>query len=302
MTVSPEEEAKEFAKFLASPTPEQIAEGNAATRRQAQEEFEAFQAAHAVGRCYLCGRPYESFSTKRPCPHWLLRPKGFKKKHIEDLGKTYGFFQIQSYLRWLSNSESFATGINDLPEETSGKKLFELTIRYRRFTWSFSCSEADYRGHATSANANFPHYYIQMRIDGQAFINFNDFHLPFSRMDLLNKATESLLPGRYMRWHTHGEGMSVLLNEETLPMILAESTVAENPDDGHFHIESFVEADEGKTISGDDVAALIQEAKEMNVTVASLLHKLPNAKTKIIVSPGPAVVEHNVRSPRKGDV
>ena len=41
MTVSPEDEAKEFAKFLASLTPEQIAEGNAATRRQAQEEFEA---------------------------------------------------------------------------------------------------------------------------------------------------------------------------------------------------------------------------------------------------------------------
>ena len=121
-------------------------------------------------------------------------------------------------------------------------------------------------------------------------------------MDLLDKATESLLPGRYMRRHTHGEGMSVLLNEETLPMILAESTAAENPDDGHFHIESFVEADEGKTISGDDVAALIQEAKEKNVTVASLLHKLPNAKVKIIVSPGPAVVEHNARSPRKGDV
>jgi hypoxanthine-guanine phosphoribosyltransferase len=60
-------------------------------------------------------------------------------------------------------------------------------------------------------------------------------------------------------------------------------------------------ADEGKTISGDDLYALLQEAKAKGVTIASLMHKLPNARTQVIVSPGPGVVEQAPRGARKMD-
>ena len=53
------------------------------------------------------------------------------------------------------------------------------------------------------------------------------------------------------------------------------------------------------TISGNDLYELIQEAKTKNVTIASLMHKLPNAQSKIIVTPGPGVVEQAPRSGRK---
>ena len=59
--------------------------------------------------------------------------------------------------------------------------------------------------------------------------------------------------------------------------------------------------EDGKTISGDDLYKIIQEAKEKGVTVASLMHKLPNARTQVIVTPGPGVVEQAPRSGRKKD-
>lgn len=64
-----------------------------------------------------------------------------------------------------------------------------------------------------------------------------------------------------------------------------------------FRISSFVRAEPGKTISGDDIRAIFQEAKAKGVTVASLMHKVPNARTQIVVSPGPGVVE---QAPRTG--
>jgi hypoxanthine-guanine phosphoribosyltransferase len=60
-------------------------------------------------------------------------------------------------------------------------------------------------------------------------------------------------------------------------------------------------AEEGKTISGDDLYEIIQEAKAKNVTVASLMHKLPNTQTRVFVTPGPGVVEQAPRSGRNKD-
>ena len=58
-------------------------------------------------------------------------------------------------------------------------------------------------------------------------------------------------------------------------------------------------AEEGKTISGDALHAIIQEAKEKGVTVASLIHKLPNAQVNVVISPGPGVVEQAPRLRRR---
>jgi hypoxanthine-guanine phosphoribosyltransferase len=58
-------------------------------------------------------------------------------------------------------------------------------------------------------------------------------------------------------------------------------------------------ADEGTTMRGEDIYNIIQEAKAKGVTVSSLAHKLPNAKTRVIVSLGPGVVEQAPRTGRK---
>jgi hypoxanthine-guanine phosphoribosyltransferase len=58
-------------------------------------------------------------------------------------------------------------------------------------------------------------------------------------------------------------------------------------------------AEEGKTISGEDLYQIIKEAKAKGVKVASLIHKLPNSRTQVVITPGPGVVEQAPRARRK---
>ena len=142
LTADLKSEGKDFAKFLEGFSEEQIAEGNKKSHEQTQEEYQRFKDAFSDGACYLCGKPNLTFSKNNPCIHWLLKPKGFKNKSVELIAEKYGFFQIQSLLRWYANEESFARNINDLKDEGTGK-LFEVTIKYEHLEWSFSCSESD---------------------------------------------------------------------------------------------------------------------------------------------------------------
>jgi hypothetical protein len=74
-----------------------------------EAEYAEFVRAFNEGDCYLCHHPIASFSTQRPCLHWLLKPKGFKKKHIVEVVNHYDFFQLQSYLRWVANRRFIAS-------------------------------------------------------------------------------------------------------------------------------------------------------------------------------------------------
>lgn len=93
--------------------------------------------------------------------------------------------------------------------------------------------------------------------------------------------------------------MNDLLREENIEHIINSSVLPDQEDTGMFKIDSFAIADEGKTINGDDLYAIVQEAKEKGVTIASLMHKLPNARTQVIVTPGPGVVEQAPRGGKK---
>lgn len=301
MAESVEAKGIQYAEFLKTLTPEQIAHGNAVNRKNAEDEFKRFNEHFANGSCYLCKRPLHSFSKKLPCPHWLLKPKGFKKNDLPAVAEVYGFYQIQAFLRWIANTEAFAKNINDLPEEGSGNKLFEVTIRWKNLEWAFSCAESDYQGHATSQHSKHPHYHFQMRLDNRPLINYSDFHLPFSEMDIINIEAMRAGPSHLKQRFSFGEGMNDVLSNETAESLVNTTIPAEDESDGAISINSIAMAEEGKTIRGDDVYAIYQEAKAKGVTMASLLHKLPNAKTQVIVTPGPGVVEQAPRSGRKRD-
>jgi len=291
---------KDFAEFLQSLSKQQIIEGNNAEFFRAQKEHGRFKQMFDEGMCYLCNKPLSSFSIKTPCIHWLLKPKGFKKKHVNLVADIFGIYQIQSLLRWYANEQAFAKNINNLSEEGTGNKLIELTIRYKHLEWSFSCAESDYLGHQKSQHSKHPHYHFQMRINKRPFINFSDFHLPLSEMDVINIEAMKAKPGFLKQRNSFGEGMNELFNEEVIEQVLkTASTDSAYEDDAPLSIDSFAYAKEGKTIKGDDLNAIIQEAKEKGVTVASLIHKLPNADSSVVVSPGPGVVEQAPRTPRK---
>lgn len=163
---------KDYADFLESLSDEKRQECNEINFKNAEAEHKRF---------------LEHFISKKvPCPHWLLKPKGFKKNDLPAITEYYGFFQIQSFLRWVANQDGFARNINDLIDEGTGSKLFEVTIKYKNLEWAFSCAESDFQGHLTSQHSKHSHYHFQMRIDRRPFINYSDFHLPFSERDIIN--------------------------------------------------------------------------------------------------------------------
>ncbi len=263
------------------------------------EEHKEFLAAFQAHECYICGKPLSSFSRKVPCLHWLLKPKGFKKNDFPAVAEKFAFFPMQTYLRWVANTQAFAKNINDLTEEGTGSKLIELTIRYQNLEWSFSCAPSDYEGHQTSQHAKHPHFHFQMRIDRRPFINFSDFHVPCHEGDILSLEAKRRLPEMVKHKFPHGEGMSEVLNDETVEALVTHGVAADDEDDASLKLDTFVMADEGTTIRGEDLYNIIQEAKATGVTIASLMHKLKNVKTQVIVTPGPGVVEQAPRTSRK---
>ena len=265
--------------------------------QRTEAEYIEFLAAFEKGQCYICQHPLSSFSKKKACLHWLLKPKGFKKNDFADVAKHFGFFQIQTYLRWIANTHAFAKNINDLSDEGTGTKLFELTIRYRNLEWAFSCAKSDYLGHQSSQHAKYPHYHFQMRIDQRPFINYSDFHVPFSEDDILSIEAKRRLPHVVKHKFPRGEGMSELLNDDTVEALVTGGIKADDEADASLHLDTLVIADEGTTIRGEDLYNIIQEAQAKGVTVTSLMHKLPNAKTRVIITPGHGVVE---QAPRTG--
>ena len=74
----------------------------------------------------------DSFDENKPCFHWFTYPKGIKKKYFENYLKTpIGFFQLDTYFRWLANSERPIGNINDLKEEISSTSYIETTYKYK---------------------------------------------------------------------------------------------------------------------------------------------------------------------------
>ena len=62
----------------------------------------------------------DEFVESKPCFHWFTYPTGIKKKFFKKyLENPIGFFQLDSYFRWLANTEKPIGNINDLKDETA---------------------------------------------------------------------------------------------------------------------------------------------------------------------------------------
>lgn len=301
MSTSALEKATIIAEKLKGLPPDEINRISQENVDSSLEEHKEFKSAFARGHCYICDHTITSFSKKRPCLHWFLRPKGFKKNDVLAVAEQFGFFRIQTYLRWVANTNGFVKHINDLPEEGSGTKIIELTIRHQNLQWSFSCGESDFQGHQTSQHAKHPHYHFQMYADNRPLVKFSDFHMPFTEEDIMGIETKRQLPNIVKHKFPGGEGMSEVLNDQTLEALVADGRSTDREDDATLHLDTIVMADEGTTISGEDLYKIFQEAKSKGVTIASLMHKLPikNASTQVFVTPGPGVVEQAQRTGRK---
>ncbi|MFA5841883.1 MAG: hypothetical protein WC835_02910 [Candidatus Paceibacterota bacterium] len=296
-----EQKYKKFNKLLNEIPLEELHARNDEELAKSKKDFENHKALLSQDKCYYCGYSISHFSDSKPCFHWLLKPKGFKKKHFPILYQQKSFHQIESYLRWTANCIVPLYNINDLVEERSPSKIIEETIRYKNIEWSFSCSKNDMRGHASSHEGTVPHYHFQMKIDGQVVINYNSFHIPFSDYDHFCFAVESGKFDRLKGGHIEGAGMQTLFDRFTPEELL--DLMKKSPDDDEskmqYNIQTMLTADEGTTMSGDDIADIIDEHNKTGVPIAKLIRKLKNVSATSIITPGPGVPEIAARTPNR---
>ena len=284
--------------FLEKLSPEMLEQLNKQTLDSADAEYKQFQNSFENGSCYLCRNKIESFFLEKPCMHWLLRPVGFDKKHFHLVYKNFNFLRIQSYLRWIANTEVIAGNINDLGAEKNPAKVIEYTIKYKDLEWSFSCSNGDLSGHTLRPYGRSPHYHFQMRIAGRPFINYSNFHIPFTKEDLFYLPILLGLVEKAAYTHTYGAGMQEMIGVLDPKTLLNTMEKADDETSSVYNIQTFIEAKPGKTLSGDEIAKLYKKSKEMNVPVAQLIKGLKNVgHAKTIISPGPRVPD---QAGRKG--
>lgn len=284
--------AKEVNRFLNSLSPSELEELNQKTLQSNDEVYKEFIEALNRGECFLCHSSLADFLIQKPCIHWLLRPVGFDKKHAHLVFSNFNYFRIDSYVRWMANTEIPAGNINDLEEERNPDKVIEYTVKYKNLEWSFSCGKGDLAGHrfAWGKEARKPHYHFQMRIDGRPFINYGDFHIPFSEEDLwhlpimLGMVSEA-------RWlHDYGMGMQDMMTKLKPEELLDAMRPARDESDGTYHLSTFVEAEPGKTLSGTELAELYKKSRAAGVPMAKLMREMTNVgKVTTIIGPGPRV-------------
>lgn len=284
-------EIEKFNKYLNDMPIEEFRAKDKMQADKDDQDFKEMKEALARGWCNYCKNPISHFSEKKPCFHWLLKPKGFKKRHFPLLFEQKGFHHIEPYLSWAANCEKPIQNINDLADEKSASKLIEETIKYKNIEWSFSCSNSDRQGHTDKHEGKTPHYHFQMKVDGNVVINYNGFHIPFNEYDEFCFAVKENKFDRLKSGHVHGAGMQALFDHFTPEELIDCMRSAEDEDSAELNVNVLIQADEGTTISGDEIADMMKEKKRTGVSIAKLAQKLKNVRVQTIISPGPGVPE-----------
>lgn len=193
--------------------------------------------------------------------------------------------------------------INDMVMDMPKGKVISNTIKWKNIEWTFDCSESDFKGHAGTA-ADFPHYHFQMRIDGQQFINFNSFHLPFNKEDIFALTMSRQHPDKFhYDFGKYGMGMDAameLVSEEPEEAFeYMERT--DDEDEAIYHMSTLIIADEGKKISGDLIADIIEESNKTKVPLSKLIHQKfsDTASVKTVILPSDNVPEIANRTEHK---
>lgn len=292
---------KDLKKFIASIPQDEV---DKQTRLQDEENkrvYKEFIDGLNKGKCFLCGEEMNSFDISKPCFHWFTYPTGIKKKYFEKyLNNPIGFFRLDSYFRWLANTEKPIGNINDLKDETSKTSYLETTYRYKNIEWAFSIGHTDKEGHENSRTGENPHYHIQMKINNRIFLKFNDFHIPFSDEDMFTIEMFEQA-GDKVKWgHSFGHGIGILEDEENLEMIDDALTITDDYENAPFNRQILLQAPEGKTISGEIIQQAIEESKRTKKPIGKILQRLlSDANVTSILSPGDGVPKMTKRSGKK---
>lgn len=290
----------EANRYIKSLDPEEIERRNSVQNDENKRDYQALNDALAHGQCVYCGYPITHFSEEKPCFHWLLNPKGFKKRHFPLLFERLSFHRLEAYLRWVATCEHHLRNVNDLVEERSSSKKIETTMRYKNLEWSLSCSHGDFAGHLDSRYGQMPHYHFQMKVDGRVMINYGAYHIPFHKEDIFGFAVkDGKIEGVE---HRNIEGATIQTFLDNIPPedLFNALQRAEKEDEATFNMQTLVEADEGATIKGSDLAEIFEESKRTGEPIARIMkRKLKNVKQQTVILPGPGLPGLAKRTPRQ---
>lgn len=288
---------KSYESFLQNLSEEQIVEINERQHQEHLRQVKAFKEGYTKQNCYLCGKDFKTISKDQPCLHWLLRICKFKKNDFKLLYEKFGYHNIAAFLRWCANEEKLLSNINDLESERSSRKILSSTIKWKNIEWTFDCSENDAIGHK-GKHIEYPHYHFQMRIDGRPFINFNEFHIPFSKEDLeiLKLRDNSRV---VQNFGVAGSGMQDALSVDP-DKVIELASPSENEEDATYHFSTIVDMSDDP-ISGEELYEIQMEAKKSGKSFTYMLNKRlgDRAKIQTVISPADSIPDIAIRTEHK---
>lgn len=289
---------EELRKFFSGIPKEVIIRENEKAIEINKQDFANFKQAIKAKKCPMCSKHLSFVRADSPCMHWLLIPKGVDKKKLKTLfnSKMFGFFQIQSFLKWIANVEAPLFNINNLEEDRSEGRLYETTIKYKAIEWTLNYSEGDVKGHG-GKHSSFPHYHMAIRRDSKPYLNFREIHIPFTDWDLFQISASR--EGYMEHVEIEGAGMQEYFDNMTPEEVIEMSQNPAEGSKGNLHFQSLVTANEGETIKGEDLARIMKKSNGTGKPIASFLKEL-GGSSQVIITPGEDVPEILPRKhPRK---
>ncbi len=288
-----------FDRMLESMGLDEVRRRSDEDHKQNERDFKDFKIALESGMCVYCQRSLTHFAPANPCFHWLLKPPGFRSKYFSRLYAQKNYHRIEAYLRWVATVDAPLRNINDLNDERSPSKFIETTIRYKNLEWSFSCSHSDFVGHAGKSEGAVPHYHFQMKENGNVIIKYAAHHIPFDDEDFFGFAVKAGKSKYLAHRNIQGPSIQSFLDHISPDELIEGMVRTDNESEATFNMQTIVESVDGSGISGEAVHALYEESKKTGVPMARLVNKLPNARAKTMIFPGPALPDIAKRTPRK---
>lgn len=191
------------------------------------------------------------------------------------------------------------SSINDLEGEKSDKKILSYTVKWKNVEWTFDCSQNDFSGHQGTL-IDFPHYHFQMRIDGKQFINFNDYHVPFTDEDVfVIKHSMGQGPWLKQNFGAIGSGMQDAISVD-FNSIIKHAIRFDDEDEATYHFSTIIDASKNP-ISIEKIDEMQKEAERTGKPLALIAQQRLKgcAKVRTVISPAESIPDIASRTKHK---
>jgi len=234
-----------------------------------------------------------------------LLPDGIRKSQlVRYLNGEVSLQRLESYLRWIANTENFISNVNDLNMDKQNDAIINITIRYKDLEWSLYMSQSDYDGHDDKHSGASPHYHVQILRCNLPYLDFSQSHVKLSDEDLFNMELEKQNAGLFRIDHTtYGEGFSELerFDDSTVQHLDAILKTTDNPSEATINRTTIIQSSIDNPITDEMIREAISTNKETHEPIGRILERMagPGTQTKTILSLPDERLQIKTRKKRK---